>query len=109
MDLAVAHAVMVIDMQRALVEGPEAIPRIGTVLPAAQRQIEAARTTGALVVFLQNDGGASKPDQPETAGWELSFEPQPALCASGTTTDSPEPTWTRCFVIITSRRSASAV
>jgi nicotinamidase-related amidase len=74
---AVAHAVMVIDMQRAFVEGPGAIPRIGTVLPAARRQIEAARAAGALVVYLQNDGGAGEPDQPETAGWELAFEPQP--------------------------------
>ena len=77
MDSAAAHAVMVIDMQRAFVEGPGAIPRIDTVLPAAQRQIEAARAAGALVVFLQNDGGAGEPDQSETAGWELAFEPQP--------------------------------
>lgn len=77
MDSAVGNAVMVIDMQRALVEGPGAIPRIGTVLPAVQRQIEAARAAGALVVFLQNDGGEGEPDQPETAGWELAFEPQP--------------------------------
>ncbi len=72
-----AHAVMVIDMQRAFVEGPGAIPRIDSVLPATQRQIEAARAAGALVVFLQNDGGAGEPDQSETAGWELAFEPQP--------------------------------
>lgn len=77
MDSAVAHAVMVIDMQRAFVEGPGAIPRIGTVLPAVQRQIEAARAADALVVFFQNDGGAGEPDQCETAGWELAFEPQP--------------------------------
>lgn len=76
MDSAIAHAVMVIDMQRAFVEGPGAIPRIGTVLPAAQRQVEASRAAGALVVFLQNDGGAGEPDQPETGGWELVFEPQ---------------------------------
>ncbi len=75
-DPVVAHAVMVIDMQRAFVEGPGAIPLIGTVLPAAQGQIEAARAAGALVVFLQNDGGAGEPDQSETAGWLLAFEPQ---------------------------------
>lgn len=68
---------MVIDMQRAFVEGPGAIPRIGTVLPAAQRQVKASRAAGALVVFLQNDGGAGAPDQPETGGWDLAFEPQP--------------------------------
>ena len=77
MDSAVAHAVMVIDMQRAFVEGPGAIPGIGTVLPAAQRQLEAARAAGALVVFLQNDGGAGEPDQSETVGWQLAFVPQP--------------------------------
>lgn len=76
MDSAVAHAVMVIDMQRAFVDGPGAIPRIGTVLKAAQRQIDAARAAGALVVFLQNDGEAGEPDQSETAGWELAIEPE---------------------------------
>lgn len=34
MDAAVANAVMVIDMPRPFVEGPGAILRIGTVLPA---------------------------------------------------------------------------
>ena len=76
-DFAVAHAVMVIDMQRAFVEGPGAIPRIGTVLQAAQRQIEAARAAGVLVIFLQNDGCPGEPDQPGSTGWELAFEPQP--------------------------------
>ena len=76
-DIAIAHAVMVIDMQCAFVEGPGAIPRIGTVFPATQRQVEAARAAGGLVVFLQNDGAAGEPDEPETAGWRLAFEPQP--------------------------------
>lgn len=76
-DSAVVAAVIVIDMQRAFVEGPGAIPRIGTVLQAAQRQIEAAHAAGALVVFLQNDGGPGEPDQPGSTGWELAFEPQP--------------------------------
>lgn len=66
-------------MQRAFVEGPGAIPRIGTVLPAAQHQIEAARAAGALVVFLQNDGGEGEPDQPETAGWELGVTSVPRV------------------------------
>ena len=74
---AIAHVVVVVDMQRAFVEGPGAIPQIGTVLPAVKRQIEAARAAGALVVFLQNDGAEGEPDQPETAGWRLAFEPQP--------------------------------
>lgn len=111
MDSAVAHAVMVIDMQRAFVEGPGAIPRIGTVLSAAQRQVEAARAAGALVVFLQNDGGEGEPDQPDTAGWVLAFEPQPADVVVRKRHDNgfAEMAWTRYFVIITSRRSASAV
>lgn len=75
--IAVAHAVIVVDMQRAFVESPGAIPRIGTVLPAAQRQIEGAHAAGALVIFLQNDGAAGEPDQPATAGWELAIAPQP--------------------------------
>lgn len=77
MDSAGVHAVLVIDMQRAFVEGPGAIPHISTVLPAAQHQIEAARAAGALVVLLQNDGVEGEPDQPGTAGWALVFAPQP--------------------------------
>lgn len=76
-DSAVVAAVIVVDMQRAFVEGPGAVPRIGTVLQAAQRQIEGAHAAGALVVFLQNDGGSGEPDQPGSTGWELALEPQP--------------------------------
>ncbi len=102
---------MVIDMQRAFVEGPGAIPRIGTVLPAAQRQIEAARAVGALVLFLQNDLAQVNPTSPRQLAGNSPSNLSPAMlsCASGTTTGSPEPTWMRCFVVITSRRSASAV
>lgn len=74
MDPAIAQAVVVIDMQRAFVEGAGAIPRIATVLPAVQRQVEAARAAGTLVVFLQNDGAAGQVDQPGTSGWELAIE-----------------------------------
>lgn len=73
-----AHALMVIDMQRAFVEGPGAIPQIGKVLPGVRRQIETARAAGALVVFLQNDGAVGEPDEPETVGWELAFAPGPS-------------------------------
>ena len=76
-DSTAAAALIVIDMQRAFVEGPGAIPSIGTVLQAAQRQIQAAHDAGALVVFLQNDGRPEEPDQPGSTGWELAFEPQP--------------------------------
>ena len=72
-----AAAVIVIDMQRAFVEGPGAIPSSGKVLRAAQRQIQAAHDAGALVVFLQNDGGPGEPDEPGSTGWELALEPQP--------------------------------
>lgn len=75
MESAVTHAVVVVDMQRAFVEGPGAIPTIGMVLPAVQQQIRAARAAGALVVFLQNDGGEGEPDEPYTKGWALAFEP----------------------------------
>jgi streptothricin hydrolase len=73
---ATAQAVIVIDMQRACVEGPGSIPQIGTVLPAIQCQVTAARGAGAVVISLQNDGAAGAPDQPETTGWKLAFETQ---------------------------------
>ena len=77
LDSPVAHAVMVIDMQR-LRRRSRGNPtdRHGPAgCPAPDRSCACFRR---LVVFLQNDGGEGEPDQPETAGWVLAFEPQPA-------------------------------
>ncbi|RNI25319.1 isochorismatase family protein [Flexivirga caeni] len=66
-----ATALIVVDMQAGFVDGDCALPQMPTVVPAVRQQLESARTAGALVIFLQNDGSAGAIDEPETPGWEL--------------------------------------
>lgn len=67
--MALPTALVVVDAQQGLLDGETAVPdaigiihRIGTVLAAA-------RSAGALVVHLQNDGAPGTLDEPETPGW----------------------------------------
>lgn len=70
-----AQCLIVVDMQRAFVEGSGASPQMSQVLPAVRQQVTAARAAGSLVVHLQNDGVAGSADEPGTLGWQLSLEP----------------------------------
>ncbi len=68
-------ALVVIDMQRAFVTGPDAVPQAERVVAAVDLLLARARESGALVVHLQNDGPTGAPDEPGTAGWGLATEP----------------------------------
>ena len=70
-------ALIVVDMQRAFVTGPGAIPDAPRVRAAIDRLISRAREAGSLVVQLQNDGPGGAVDEPGSTGWELIMEPQP--------------------------------
>lgn len=74
---APAHALVVVDVQRALVVGEHRVPGASRVLDAAAQQLAAARAAGCPVVHLQNDGAAGSPDAPGTAGWQLAHEVRP--------------------------------
>lgn len=65
------HALIVVDMQSAFVDGPEAVPHAATVLAGTERLVAGARAAGALVVQLQNDGPEGASDEVGTPGWEL--------------------------------------
>jgi nicotinamidase-related amidase len=69
------ECLIVVDMQRAFVEGGGAAPAMQSVLPAVNEQITNARRAGALVVHLQNDGAPGTADEPGGWGWELSIAP----------------------------------
>ena len=69
------ECLIVVDMQRAFVEGGAAAPAIRSVLRAVTEQIANARRAGALVVQLQNDGAPGTVDAPGGWGWELSIAP----------------------------------
>ncbi|WP_214055569.1 cysteine hydrolase family protein [Nocardioides aquaticus] len=71
----VVGCLIVVDMQRAFVEGAGASPHVLQLLPAVRQQLSAARRANALVVQLQNDGALGAPDEPGSWGWQLSLEP----------------------------------
>ncbi|WP_329042974.1 cysteine hydrolase family protein [Streptomyces sp. NBC_01422] len=66
-----AHALIVVDVQRAFVRGDDALPEAARLVDRTADLIARARAAGALVVHVQNDGAAGADDEPHTAGWEL--------------------------------------
>ncbi|WP_434599611.1 cysteine hydrolase family protein [Streptomyces sp. A5-4] len=65
------HALLVVDVQTAFVSGADSVPEAPRLLERTKDLITRARTAGALVVHLQNDGAAGSDDEPRTPGWEL--------------------------------------
>lgn len=65
------QALLVVDVQSAFVAGPDAVPEASRLLDRTNDLIARARTGGALIVHLQNDGPAGALDEPTTPGWEL--------------------------------------
>ncbi|MDW6061415.1 isochorismatase family protein [Streptomyces sp. FXJ1.4098] len=65
------QALIVVDVQSAFVSGPAAVPDAPRVLGRIEDLTARARTAGALVVHLQNDGPAGAADEPMAPGWEL--------------------------------------
>jgi len=70
------EALILVDLQRAFVQGPDAVAEAPRLLDAARRLLVCARQAGALVVHLQNDGEPGSPDEPETSGWSLALSPE---------------------------------
>lgn len=70
-----AGALVVIDVQRAFVEGAGAVPEAVRLLRAVDALLDRARAAGVLVAHLQNDGPPSAPDEVGTWGWELARSP----------------------------------
>ncbi|WP_320672027.1 isochorismatase family protein [Patulibacter defluvii] len=69
------EALLLVDLQRAFVDGPDAVPDGERVLATARRLLAAARGAGALVVQLQNDGRPGTVDEPGAPGWALALAP----------------------------------
>jgi nicotinamidase-related amidase len=65
------HALLVVDMQRGLLVGPQAVPDAGTLCDRVSLLVRRARQAGAVVVHLQNDGAPGSPDERHTPGWEM--------------------------------------
>lgn len=69
-------ALLVIDMQNAFVQGPDAVPGHAALTSMIEVLLDEARSAWAPVIFLQNDGAAGAPDEPFRPGWKLYFSPQ---------------------------------
>ena len=67
------QALVVVDMQRGLLAGPEAVVGAAALTARVQELIRRATAAGVLVVQLQNDGAPGQVDEPEQPGWELAL------------------------------------
>ena len=72
-----AHSLVLIDLQKAFVEGETAVPASAVLVEAARAQLKAARAANCLVVHLQNDGQPGDVDEPGSAGWGLVLDAGP--------------------------------
>jgi len=66
-------ALLLIDTQVNMFS-PEPVYGADNLLDTLQSILAKARKAGAVVVHIQNNGGAGDPDEPTTSGWE--FHPQ---------------------------------
>lgn len=64
-------ALVIIDAQQGLLEGEHAVPNSATVIKRLWTLLDKARTAGALVIHLQNDGEPGALDEPNTPGWSI--------------------------------------
>lgn len=67
------RALLLIDVQRNMLEPPAPVPSAGSVRDALEDLLARARQAGAFVVHVQNDGSPGDPDEPGTDGWQLVF------------------------------------
>jgi nicotinamidase-related amidase len=84
-----AQALLVVDVQRGFVSGPDAVPAAPALLRTLDGLVAAARAADALVVHLQNDGPPGEPDEPHTPGWELAIAPRDGEPVLRKTEDDP--------------------
>lgn len=70
-----ADCLLLVDLQQAFVCGDEAVPDAAVLLTAVHALLAEARSAGALVVHLLNDGPAGAGDEPGTPGWQLAISP----------------------------------
>lgn len=79
-------AVLVIDVQRALVEGEHAVAGAAGLLARLGRLLERARGDGVPVLHLQDDGAADRLIVRDSPGWELALpvaDGEPVVAKSG--------------------------
>ncbi|MCX4552894.1 isochorismatase family protein [Streptomyces sp. NBC_01387] len=78
-DALIVDALIVVDVQSAAVSGARAVPGAARLLDRTTDLIRRARSSGALVVHVQNDGRPGADDEPHTPGWALHHPVEPGL------------------------------
>ncbi|GIT79519.1 hypothetical protein LLS1_11880 [Leifsonia sp. LS1] len=68
---------MLVDVQRTMLEGDDAVDGADDLRRALGGLLDAAREAGVPVIHVENDGAVGDPDEPGTPGWELVFPPEP--------------------------------
>jgi nicotinamidase-related amidase len=67
--MALPTALVVIDAQEGLLEGETAVPDAVGIIHRIRTVMAAARSAGAFIVHLQNDGDPGTLDEPGMPGW----------------------------------------
>ena len=70
-----ATTLLLIDLQRNMLEPPEQVPAAGRLIQLAHGLLERARAAGASVVHVRDNGGPGEPCLPGSPGWELYHRP----------------------------------
>jgi len=70
-----ATTLLLIDLQRNMLEPPDQIPCATRVIDLVDGLLERARAAGASVVHVRNNGAEEELDFPGTPGWELYHMP----------------------------------
>jgi nicotinamidase-related amidase len=68
---APVSALLVIDAQMSLLDGPAAVPSAAATSGRIAEVLAAARAAGSLVIHLQNDGEFGALDEPGSRGWAI--------------------------------------
>jgi nicotinamidase-related amidase len=71
----VSKALLVVDVQNWGFAGDWPVPDHEALLERIRERVEAARASGELVVWVQNDGDADEMDAPGEFFWELTLPP----------------------------------
>ena len=69
-----ADALLLVDVQINMLEPPNPVRNNKEIRAALESLLRRARSAGAFVVHVQNDGKPGDPDEPETPGWNLAFQ-----------------------------------
>lgn len=70
-----ATTLLLIDLQRNMLEPPERVPGAPLLAEAVAELLERARAAGASIVHVRHNGAEDAPDFPGTPGWELYHVP----------------------------------